>query len=194
MKQLLAVILFFLFLAGCKGKAKDPGSAFFPAVSYIRGQVKDVDTGIYRIMVVDREDTTYVTSYIRREDFARYAREFTDLPDISTSKWRDDYEESKQFDEIMNSAILSYTTREPGNLVQNEYIVLDPTNSNGNNDVQSIVINTQEARGKDTVLKNLVWYTGKRFTVVTKTLRQGQPDRIHKREVIWNDFSDPSSQ
>jgi hypothetical protein len=39
----------------------------------------------------------------------------------------------------------------------------------------------------------MVWYAGKRFTIITKVQKANQPEKIKKLEVIWNDFTDQAN-
>jgi hypothetical protein len=185
---LFAVVLCF----SCKNeddKTTDE-SKFFPVLSFLQGQVKKIDTSLYRIVKVETIDTTTSTSYIRREDFRKYAEPFLEIPDITANKWQEDYKETKMFDEAMNKIILTYTTAEPKNEVRREDVVLDPTNAEGNSEVTTIIINTVRDFKDSSIEKNMVWYVDKRFTIVTKVQKAGHPEKVKQVEVIWNDFAD----
>jgi hypothetical protein len=191
MKHLLYLCLSSLVLISCKEKKEEKDAVkFFPVVSFLKGQAKEVDTSLFRIVKLETVDTVTTQSYVRREDFKHLAKDFLELPDITSSKWKDDYQETQMFDETLNNMILTYTTKEPENPVQREDVLLAPTNEKGNNDVNSIVVHTVENKGDSTVEKNMVWYVNKRFTVVTKVQRKNQPERARKLEVIWNDFQE----
>jgi hypothetical protein len=196
MNKLLAGLICIACLAGCKAKKKetDEESKFFPVLSFIKGQAKDIDTSLYRIVKVETIDSASTTTYIKREEFNKYAKDFLDLPDISSDKWKDDYEETKMFDDVLNNVILTYTTTKPDNEVRREDVMLDPTNASGNSEVKNIIINTLQSKGDSTIEKNMVWYVNKRFTVVTKIQKANQPEKIKKLELIWNDFPDQNQR
>jgi hypothetical protein len=152
--------------------------------------VKNIDTSLYRIVKVETIDSASTTTYIKREEFQKYAKDFLDLPDISSEKWMDDYEETKMFDDVLNNVILTYTTTKPDNEVRREDVMLEPTNASGNSEVKNIIINTLQSNNDSTIEKNMVWYVNKRFTVVTKIQKSNRPEKIKKLELIWNDFPD----
>src|SRR6478609_10770180 len=118
---LLCILVAF---ASCKHKKKvvNPNSdgAFFPVVSFIRGQVKDIDTSLYRIIKIETNDNRTDTQFIKREDFKSYAKDFTEMPDISSDKLKDDYQETKTFDDVLKSFILTYSTDVKDNEIQKE--------------------------------------------------------------------------
>jgi hypothetical protein len=196
MNRFLFIVGAFMFFTGCKNQAspeknqEEKDASFFPVVSFIKGQINNIDTSLYRIVKVETIDTNKQTTYIKREDFRKYAKDFLELPDIASSKWKNDYQETKTFDDVLNKVILSYTTTVEDNTVRREDVMLNPTNESGNSEVQNIIINTLESAKDSSIEKNMVWYAGKRFTIITKIQKANQPEKIKKMEVIWNDFSD----
>ena len=190
MNKILIGFISISLLLACKSKTKKDNSQeeFFPAISFLKGQAKHIDTSLYRIVKVETVDSNSITAYIKREEFSKYAKEFLELPDISSNKWKDDYEETRIYDEVLNNIILSYKTVEEDNEIRSEDIMLEPTNSSGNSEVKNIIINTLQTAQDSTIEKNMVWYVNKRFIIVTKIQKADQPEKIKKLEVIWNDF------
>src|SRR5690349_8352036 len=146
MDRIFFILVTVLLLSGCKNKKNEDEkeAGFFPVVSFIKGQVKNIDTSLYRIVKVETIDTIKQTTYIKREDFRKYAKDFLELPDIASSKWKDDYQETKMFDDALNQVILSYTTSNDDAPVRREDVMLNPTNESGNSEVKNIIINTLE--------------------------------------------------
>jgi HD superfamily phosphohydrolase len=191
MNKVLTGVICALCLAACTNKQEDNSeSQFFPVVSFLRGQAKHIDTSLYRIVKIETIDSSSTTSYIKREEFKDYAKDFLEMPDISSGKWKDDYEETKMFDDAINNVILTYTTKEKDNEVRREDVLLEPTNTSGNSEVKTVIVNKIKSAGDSTVEKNMIWYVNKRFTIITKVQKNNQPEKIKKLEVIWNDFPD----
>jgi hypothetical protein len=177
----------------CKTKkdnaAANGENSFFPAVSYIRGQAADIDTSLYRIIKIESTDSLVDTVFLKREEFRKYAKDFLELPDISSEKYRDDYQESKIYDDDLKSIILTYSTKERENEVQREDIMIEPQpDEKGNSKVKTIIIDKWSTKGDSTVHKNMVWETDKRFLIITKVQLNNHPEKIRKMEVVWNDY------
>lgn len=191
MNKLLIGLICLFGLLSCKGKKKNEAAdaKFFPVLSFLKGQAKNIDTSLYRIVKVETIDSTPVTTYIKREDFSKNAKDFLELPDITSDDLKDDYEETKMFDDALNAVILSYNTKK-NNEVRREDVMLNPTNESGNSEVKNIIVNTLLSNSDSTVEKNMVWSVNKRFIVITKIQKPNQPEKIKKLEVIWNDFPD----
>ncbi len=161
----------------------------FPAISLIKGQVKHVDTSLYNIIKIETVDGRSDTSFVKREDFKKLAKEFTEVPDISSPKIKNDYVEDQFYDETLQSIILTYITTEKDNEVQRQDVIINQANASGNNDVETIILHTMKNKSRTDIDKNMVWYVNKKFLVVTKSNRKNEPEKIHKLEVIWNDGS-----
>jgi hypothetical protein len=177
--------------ATCKSKKnhKTGDVKYFPVLSYIKGQVADIDTSLYRIMKIETIDSTSDTVFLKRHEFRKYAKDFLTLPDISGPNWRDDYEETKMYDEYMKAVILTYTTTVPDNEVKREDVIVDPQpDENGNSRVRTIIVDKWTRQDDAMIHKNMVWQSDKLFFILTKTDREKQPEKVNKLEVVWNDF------
>jgi hypothetical protein len=192
-RLLLALLLINLAACGSKKKPEadgDPNDTLFPVTDFIKSQVRHVDTSLYRIIAVETVDTVSTTTFVRREDFRKWAKDFIQLPDISKGDLREDYDKSEMFDEVLDKVIFTYTSKDREHLVQREDVTLAATNESGTNEVNEIIIKTSGEENDSEVEKTMVWYTNKRFTVVTKIQKGTQPQQVRKLEVIWNDFND----
>lgn len=188
MNKLLSLLFLMILSAGCKDKEKNENAtSFFPVSSFLKGQVKNVDTSLYRIIKIETVDGKTDTSYIRREEFGEVAKEFTTLPDIGSEKLSDDYVESQLYDESLEAFILTYTTKEEDNEIQRADVMLGRANEEGTNDVKNVIIRTIENKSKTSIEKSMVWYVDQKFIIITKTFTKDQPEKIKKLEVIWND-------
>jgi hypothetical protein len=188
MNKLLLFLSFIILIAACKNGKKDENAAeFFPVSSFLKGQVKNVDTSLYRIIKIETENGRSDTSFIKREDFGKMADDFTRLPDIGSDKYYDDYEETQMYDDALESFILTYTTKEEENEVQRADVMLGRANEEGTNDVKNIIVRTVQNKGNTSIEKSMVWYVDQKFIIITKTFTKDKPEKIKKLEVIWND-------
>jgi hypothetical protein len=186
MNKLLLLLSALVFLIGCKDEKPENTTEFFPVTDYLKSQVKHVDTSLYRIIKIESANGRSDTSFLKREEFSKIARDFVEIPDIAAKKIKNDYEETQMYDESLQSIILTYTTSERENKVQRQDVILGQANEDGNSDVSTIIVHTMENSKKTSIEKNMVWYVNKRFIIVTKTNTANQPEKIEKLEVIWN--------
>lgn len=190
MNKWTCCLLVFSICLSCKSKKNNNDQeSWFAVLPYLQSQVKQVDTSLHRIIKVETVDSTADTTFIPREEFRKYAQDFLDIPDISTGDKRDDYEESKMYDDVLNNVILSYTANKPGEEIRREDVTLTPGPSGGTSEVRTIFINRIQNNGGNTVEKNMLWQVDKKFQIVTKTQPSAGPGKVKKLEVIWNDFA-----
>ena len=188
MNKLLFFLSFIVLISACKNrKQKENAPDYFPVSTFLKGQVKNVDTSLYRIIKIETVDGRSDTSFIKREEFSTVAQDFTRLPDISSDKYFDDYEETQMYDDALESFILTYTTKEEDNEIQRADVMLGRANEEGTNDVKNIIVRTLRNTGNTSIEKSMVWYVDQKFIIITKTFTKDKPEKINKLEVIWND-------
>ena len=132
----------FPVLFSCKSKKDQEDKNLVSVVSLIQGQVKMVDTSLYRITMIQKVDSTADTTIISREDFRKIAKDFLTLPDISSEKMKEYYDESNSYDKDMELALFTYTAKDPDVEIRRETIMLEPNPTGGDSKVKSILINS----------------------------------------------------
>lgn len=188
MKKTLVFIVFSMLLICCKQKEKADGDddKFISVNSYLKAQVAEMDSSLATIMAIRKLDTVSTdTTYLKREDFKIYANEFLQLPDISSSKLKDDYSATNMYDDLLNAYVFTYTTTDQKNEIKKEDVIVDPTEA-GESNIRAINIDKWQTHGDSTVHKNMLWETGKRFLIITKVAKPSQPERISTVEVKWS--------
>jgi hypothetical protein len=185
MKKPLILFVAFMVIFSCKNKKQEEDTNFFPALSFIKSQVAHVDTSLYSIIKIVKTDSTADTTFIKREQFKEAAKDFLSLPDITSGKLKDDYEETKLYDNDLQQAVLNYMPKDQGAEIQRQEVMIQP-NPNGDQ-VKSIFINLIKNDGDSTVQKVLFWQVDKRFKVVTTVHKANMPEKTQTLEVVWND-------
>jgi hypothetical protein len=181
MKRWLYLIL--LFLACCKDKKEEPTekAGSFPVLSFIKSQVAHVDTSLYAIIKVVTIDSNSDTTYIKREEFRREAKDFLDLPDIATPDAMEEYTEEKSFDPLLNQAVLVYTAKEDEAPVTKEQVYIEPDNGEGDK-VKTFIIDRVVDKA---VRKTLVWNVDSHFQIVTRRVSPDGTEKATVTKVIW---------
>src|SRR5690349_9414764 len=130
-----------LFAFSCKQKEKSKKEAFFPVLSFIKGQVAEIDTSLYHIRKFTVIDTLGGdTISIPREQFREEAKDFLTIPDLASGEFSDRFTEEKIFDETMNRVLLSYAPVSPEKEeIQKQEVLIKPNPSG--DQITSIIIN-----------------------------------------------------
>jgi len=181
-KIILIAVGFAAIFYSCKQKKKND---YFPALSFISSQVKDVDTSLYSIIRADKIDSTWDTTYIKRENFRSLAHDFLETPDLANYSIGKKYKEDKFYDESMNRVILTYTPIKENVEIQKEEIIIIPGTS-GDDKMKSIIIEKIKDEKDSTVYQHLLWQVDEKFQIVTIVEKKGKPVSTNIIEVSWN--------
>ena len=188
--RLLACVAVTTLLLSCKGKKKKPdvpAEQFFPVSSYLKGEISRMDKSLntfYKVETTgDRTDTVPISS----AEAKQLARDFYDLPDISSGEMKNDYDVTHTYDDALNAFVFMFTTKED-HPVQREDVVLDPQpDEKGNYRILSIFAELWRNNGDSSIRKNMLWNAGKDFRITTIT-EAGGAEQTKKLQVFWNDF------
>src|SRR5947207_2566325 len=155
----LPLLFIGLLCDGCKQKKND----VFPALDFIKSQIADVDTSVYPIMkLIPLSDTTYDTTYVKRDDFKMLAKDFIETPDIS-KKFGGKYTEERMMSNELGQALFIATPKDKTLEVQREEVRIVPNPPNDR--VKSVYIEKFLSNNDSSVIKRMTWYTDKKFQV-----------------------------
>jgi hypothetical protein len=184
MNKFLIGLIWTAGILGCNNKQLDSTKAYFSVVDYLGGEVRKIDSLPLHFLKITAIDSTSDTTTATKEEFNKYAKEFLDIPDIASPRNMKHYTEANDFDETMNNVLLMYTAKEDDDVVRNETVMMEPDDA-GNTHVKTILATTVTSGSDSTVEKNFTWHIDKRFQVVTKMSRNGQPEKISTVIISW---------
>jgi hypothetical protein len=186
-KLLVSFIIFTVALYSCRQEKKPAGKPFISVPSLIRAQVNQVDTSLYVIRKIVTVDSTSDTSFVRREDFAKEAKDFLDLPDLSDPAIGKDYkQDSAIYEEYLNMVILTYRPKDRDALIRKQELLITPSILEGDH-FHSILVSTYSQDRNGSVQKEMLWRMDKNFQVVTTVQSPGQPEKTTIVKLIWNE-------
>lgn len=192
MNRLILALLLSLSFIGCKSKSAKktdvPAADFFPVKDYLNGQVAKLDTASYSFLKIETVDGHSDTSSIKNNEVKQYAKDFLELPDISSKEIKDDYEINHLYDDELEAFAFTFTTKED-HPVKTEHVVLEPMpNAEGKNDIKSIFVDMWQNQGNTSVRKNLFWEANKSFQITTTTEPQAGNASTKRVRIVWNGF------
>jgi hypothetical protein len=191
MNQTVLVLFLALALVACKGKKKKPeipATNFFPAPSYIRAELKHLDTARLSFTKIETVNGHADTMSVKNTDVRLYAKDFLALPDIASSELKDDYEVSHLYDDLQDAFVFNFITKESHPL-REENITVDPQpNAAGKNDIKSIYAKLEQDSANISVTKILLWEAGKGFYTTTIFDAPDKTEQIKKVQIVWNGF------
>lgn len=186
-KQLLPLAAAALLFAACSGNKSESKEAveFFPVHSYLRSQVAHIDTSMYTLRKITRQNGRADTTFLHRDAFRKEAADFLSIPDIASDKLKDDYTESRLYDDLLKRAVFSYSPKDEDAEVLQQDVTIEPGASAEGDAVRTIFVNLLSEEDNRTIQKKMLWEVGRRFQIVTTTQQKGSPDENRTVEVWW---------
>ncbi|MES1220410.1 MAG: hypothetical protein ABUT20_33220 [Bacteroidota bacterium] len=181
---LFTFLLFIILSDSCKSKQSKKEEGIFPVLSFIKSQVAHVDTSLYQIIKLTSRDSTWDTTYIKREEFKSYATDFLTLPDLTESIYAGKYEESKFFDATLDRAIITYTPKDKSAEIQREEVTIAP-NQDGGDKVKNIIVDKLVIAKDSTVTKRMLWNVDESFQITSIVQKQGREDSTQTIKITW---------
>ncbi|MBS1574779.1 MAG: hypothetical protein JST09_05705 [Bacteroidetes bacterium] len=173
-----------LLLYCCKPKEDKKEEGFFPVLSFLKSQVAHIDTSLYQITKLTSRDSTWDTSYIKREEFHSYANDFLTLPDLTDKTISAKYEESKFFDASLNRAIITYTPKDKSEEIQREEVTIEPDAGNGDK-VKNIIVDKLVSTKDSSITKRMLWTVNESFQVTSIIQKPGHEDSTKTLKITW---------
>lgn len=189
MTKFVVAILVGGFLFSCKQKEEEPAKKFISVVAMIKAQVAHVDTSLNPIIkIVSRDSTQQDTISLSREDFAKEAKDFLEIPDLADKKVAKRYKEDPPlYDDMLGRVIFKYTPIDPDKEeVKSQEFLATPVPGKEAK-INNIMI-VREISNRDSFLqKKMLWQMDKSFQVVTTSQKPGQSEVTTVTRVVWNE-------
>lgn len=191
MNKWLFGFLLLALCASCKSKKKKETDAdnakFFPVLSFLQSQVKEMDTSLYTITKIETINGKTDTTFIPREEFRKYAKDFLEIPDITEKKWKGDYNEATDYDTTIGRAVFIYSATDPELELQQQHVTILPT-FGGNDEVKTIFLHKIINDDDSTVEKKMYWEVKNYFIITTIVQKEDNPEQVRKLQVYWKGF------
>lgn len=186
------LLLFFLtsvLLFSCKEKEDKSESGFISVVSLIRADVANVDTSLFTIVKTVTYDSLRTdTFFIPREEFAKEAKDFLEVPDLADKKVAKKYKDDPpRYDESLGRVIFKYLPLEPEKEeVKSQEFLATPV-PGADAKINNIII-VREISNRDSFLqKKMLWQVNKNFQIITTSQKPGRPETTTITRVTWNE-------
>jgi hypothetical protein len=189
MKNLLIAFLFLETLISCGNEEKKETKTYISLLSLIKAQVAHIDTSLYPIVKIVSYDSMHQdTTYIPREEFAKEARDFLDIPDLADKKVAQRYKEDPPlYDETIGRVMIRYTPIDPDKEEIKSQELLATPMPGMDAKINNLII-IRQINNRDSFLqKKMLWKIDKSFQIVTTSQKPGQPEVTTVTSVVWNE-------
>jgi hypothetical protein len=186
MNKWIILFVFITLSTGCnhKQKGKKIEGSIVSVVSFLKSQVKAVDTISHPILRIDKVENVSDTSTVSKAEFVKQAQAFLSLPDISTDERKENYEEAIDYDEVMNKVFMTYTATDEDEEIRRQTVISEP-DEYGESKIKTVIVNRVQENKDSTTEQDMTWHTDRRFQIVTKTKKPNEPEKINILIIQW---------
>jgi hypothetical protein len=158
----------------------DLNKIFFPISGNILAELKMLDSlpvAILKYTSIGNQTDTVIFS----KDSMRSVADELLKPDISSPEYKKYYKETVFLDNTTNTVTMSYTTESNQPVIRKIDVMINPDNEK----VKSIYVEKLENNSDSSVLRKMIWTTGKNLQVISLVNRKGQQEQIRLEKYTW---------
>jgi hypothetical protein len=185
MKKFMLYFFCTLILLACNssepsGKNEDLDKTFFPIAGTILSELKNIDSlpiAIIRYTTVGNSKDTVV---FEKKDMRIVADQLIQ-PDISLPENKKYFKETVFMDNTTNTVTMSYTTESKEPSIRKIEVTINPDNQR----VRSIYVEKLDQHDDSTLLRKMIWTTGKNLQVISLINKNSGGEIIKTEKYEW---------
>lgn len=164
------------------GKDNSPTEDFFPIGSYIKSQLRNLDT--LPLAVIKYTTTAGITdtAVIEKNEFRTLAEGFI-TPDISSPELHNRYTETSFIDATLGTMTLTYKAGDQDLAVRRADVLLNREKG----DVQSVYIEKEIENSDSTRIDKILWTTDRNCQVSELHYYKNRQERVVVTRYVWDD-------
>lgn len=184
--MLVTALLAVMFPFGsCKNKKQEPKD-YIDVSSYLKGQLKYLDTVPFAFLKVVQQDSIYIDSqFISKEQVKAIAQPFL-VKELEKKNFEENFEEVSFADATIQTVTITYEATNKKSPVSRVDIYVNPQKER----ISQIYLIRHEQKGDSSVTQQLLWKHNKSFVLITSTAKKDQPEKVITEKVIWDDRED----
>jgi hypothetical protein len=185
MKRSILYLFSFLTLQSCNSsdstkKNEDLDKTFFPIAGTILTELKNIDSLPIAIIKYTVTGESKDTTILKKEDMKAVAEQLT-KPDISLPEYKKYYKETVFMDNTTNTITMSYDTEDEKPEVRKIEVIIDANNQR----VKSIYVEKLAQHDDSSLLKKMIWTTGKNLQVISIVNKKSEPESVKMEKYEW---------
>ncbi len=185
MKRFISIavsIALVVLLSHCKSKPKEPKD-YIDVASYLKGQLKYIDTVPFAFLKVVQKDSSYTDSqFITKEQVKAIVAPFL-IKEIDKKNFEENFKEISFADATIETLTINYEATDDELPVTRVDIYVNPEKET----ISQLYLVRHEEKGDSTTVQQLLWKHNKSLVLITSTTKKNQPEKVITEKVIWDE-------
>ena len=169
----------------CKNKKQEPKN-YIDVSSYMKGQLKYIDTVPFAFLKVVQQDSIYTDSqFISKEQVNAMIQPFL-VKELEKKNFEENFKEISFADATIETVTITYDAVNENSPVSRVDIYVNPEKER----ITQLYLIRHEQKGDSSVTQQLLWKHNKSFVLITSTAKKDQPEKVITEKVIWDERED----
>lgn len=166
----------------CKQKKKEPRD-YVDVASYLKGQIKYIDTVPFAFLKVVQQDSIFIDSqFISKEQVKAYIEPFL-VKELGKKEFEKNFKEISFADATIETVTLTYEAENEKSPISRVDIYVNPEKGM----ISQLYLVRHEEKGDSILTQQLLWKHNKSFVLITGKGKKNEPEQVVTEKVIWDD-------
>lgn len=180
--QGLFFLIVFLSFSSCKNRNKAQKD-YIDVSSYLKGQLKYIDTVPFAFLKVIPQDSIYTDSqYISKEQVKKMLTPFL-IKELEKKNFENNFQETSFADATIHTITITYEALQKNCPVSRVDVYVNPEKEQ----ISQLYLLRYQDYKDSAVSQQLLWKHNKSFTLITSVSKKNEPEKISTEKVIWDE-------
>jgi len=171
--------------SSCKNSKKEPKD-YIDVSSYLKGQLKYLDTVPFAFLKVVQQDTVYTDSqFITKEQVQQIAGRFL-VKELEKKNFEKYFKETSFADATIHTVTITYDAINTNCPVSRVDVYVNPEKEQ----ISQLYLVRSEENSDSTISQQILWKHNKSFTLITSVTKKNEPEKTTTERVIWDERED----
>ena len=169
----------------CKNTKKEPKD-YIDVSSYLKGQLRYIDTIPFAFLKVVQKDSIYTDSqYITKEQVKEIANQFL-VEELEKKNFENNFQETSFADATIHTITITYEATNKNSPVTRVDVYVNPEKEQ----ISQLYLVRNQERGDSVVSQQLLWKHNKSFVLITSVIKKDGTEKNITERVIWDERED----
>lgn len=171
--------------SSCKNSKKEPKD-YIDVSSYLKGQLRYLDTVPFAFLKVVQQDTVYTDSqFISKDQVKKIAEQFL-VEELEKKNFEKNFKETSFADATIHTVTITYDAINAGCPVSRVDVYVNPEKEQIS---QLYLVRSKESKDS-TISQQILWKHNKSFTLITSVSKKDEPEKTTTERVVWDERED----
>ncbi len=184
MSGILFVLISLTYIS-CKRTKKEPKD-YIDVSSYLKGQLRYIDTIPFAFLKVVQKDSIYTDSqYITKEQVKDIANQFL-VEELEKKNFENNFHETSFADATIHTITITYEATNKNSPITRVDVYVNPEKEQ----ISQLYLIRNQERGDSVVSQQLLWKHNKSFILITSVTKKDGTEKNLTERVIWDERED----